>query len=224
MSSPLDATFPLILPSNQCFSLLLLCPPTQAEVIIIRMGYYVVNKVFLPRVKQLLGDCGSARSWWTEVDLSRKAGHAHDSSSSETSASLVTHGNHHVNTHNFALTLKMFRAVRAPLFTGVGQWWCYRLMQFSLYICVGQTWGTEDFLVKNIYFFTLTAPVPSSMYTEICAKSLIKTRHTVHEEGRFHCQTPEGSAARVMRFFFKKREKEVGCRQNFPRSGEITNF
>lgn len=42
----------------------------------------------------------------------------------------------------------------------------------------------------------------------------------VHEEWGFHRKTPEGSAARAT----KKKEEKVGCRQNFPRSGEITNF
>lgn len=118
--SPLHATFPVILPSSQCLSFLLLRPSTQPEVIIIHMGYYIVNKLFLPKVNQVLSDCGSARSWWTEVDLSRKAGRAHDSSSSENPALVVTHGNQHVNTHNFAARLKC--SGLSPLLTRVGQW------------------------------------------------------------------------------------------------------
>lgn len=135
--SPLNATFPVILPSYQCFSFLLLRPSTQPEVIIIHMGYYMVNKLFLPKVNQLLSDCGSARSWWTEVDLSRKAGRAHDSSSSENPALLVTHGNQHVNTHNFAARLKC-SGLSSPSYRGGTVGGSCALIHSLHYNCISQ--------------------------------------------------------------------------------------
>lgn len=117
--------------------LFFLVTSTQPEVIIIHMGYYIVNKLFLPKVNQLLSDCGSARSWWTEVDLSRKAGRAHDSSSSENPALLVTHGNQHVNTHNFAARLKC-SGLSSPSYRGGTVGGSCALIHSLHYNCISQ--------------------------------------------------------------------------------------